>query len=269
VYILKIILVLNKVIITFLLFSLFSFKLSANHTEITVGLEPFPPLVNEDGSGFVVNMLNALQENSTLNFNFQIMTYARAKKELKSHRIDVVGLTPKDSETQEFYQYAQELTWHFDTTVDLYSTSPKNFELDTLPNHSIGTLIGNADFFAELAGIPREKFIEVNSLSRLVMMMARDRLKVILFERVAMMSTIKQLQNDLNTKVPTEFNSPENPQKIYYQKFKIIAASLAVAKNEAGYELKKQLDKRLDKNTLQYFQEITPYAKLPDAGVID
>jgi polar amino acid transport system substrate-binding protein len=269
VYILKIISGVNKVIITFFLFSLSSFKLSANHTDITVGLEPFPPLVNEDGSGFVINMLNGLQENSTLNFNFQIMTYARAKKELKSHRIDMVGLTPKDSETQKFYQYAQELVWHFDTTVDLYSTSPANFKLDGLPNQSIGTLIGNADFFGELAGIPREKFIEVSSLSQLVMMMARGRIKVILFERVAMMSTINELQNDLHSKVPSAFNSPESPQKIYYKKFKIIAASLAVAKNEAGNRLKKQLDDALNTNTSQYFKTIAPYAKLPDTGVIE
>ena len=266
---LKVIFVLNKFKITFLLLTLFSFKLIANPTDITVGLEPFPPLVNEDGSGFVINMLNALQENASLNFNYQIMTYARAKKELENHRIDMVGLTPKDSETQEFYQYAQELTWHFNTTVDLYSTSPTNFDLDKLPNNSIGTLIGNADFFAELAGVPKEKFIEVSSLSRLVMMMARGRLKVILFERVAMMSTIKELQNDLTSKVPTEFNSPESPQKIYYKKFKIIAASLAVAKNEAGYKLKKQLDKLLAENTHQYFEKIAPFAKLPDTGVIE
>lgn len=266
---LKVIFVLNKFKITFLLLTLFSFKLIANPTDITVGLEPFPPLVNEDGSGFVINMLNALQENASLNFNYQIMTYARAKKELENHRIDMVGLTPKDSETQEFYQYAQELTWHFNTTVDLYSTSPTNFDLDKLPNNSIGTLIGNADFFAELAGVPKEKFIEVSSLSRLVMMMARGRLKVILFERVAMMSTIKELQNDLTSKVPSEFNSPESPQKIYYKKFKIIAASLAVAKNEAGYKLKKQLDKLLAENTHQYFEKIAPFAKLPDTGVIE
>jgi hypothetical protein len=70
------------------------------------------------------------------------------------------------------------------------------------------------------------------------MMMARGRLKVILFERVAMMSTIKELQDDLFTRVPTEFNSPESPQKIYYQKFKVIAASLAVAKNAVEKKLK-------------------------------
>jgi polar amino acid transport system substrate-binding protein len=260
---------LKKSLITLFLVPLFSFKILANHTDITVGLEPFPPLVNEDGSGFVINMLNALQKSSSLNFNYQIMTYARAKKELKNQRIDMIGLTPKDNETQKFYQYAQELSWHFDTTVDFYSTSPVNFTLNNLPNNSIGTLIGNADFFAELAGLPRDKFIEVSSLSRLVMMMARGRIKVILFERVAMMSTINELQNDLRSNVPSEFNSPENPQKIYYKKFKIIAASLAVAKNEAGYQLKKQLDKLLTDKTQQYFKEITPYAKLPDSGVIE
>ena len=268
-HILKIIFVLNKLRVIFLLLALFSFKLIATPTNITVGLEPFPPLVNEDGSGFVINMLDALQENSALNFSYQIMTYARAKKELENHRIDMVGLTPKDSETQEFYQYAQELIWHFNTTVDLYSTSPSNFDLDKLPNNSIGTLIGNAEFFAELAGVPKEKFIEVSSLSRLVMMMARGRLKVILFERVAMMSTINELQSDLTSKVPSEFNSPESPQKIYYKKFKIIAASLAVAKNEAGYKLKSQLDKLLTHNTHQYFETIAPFAKLPDTGVIN
>jgi polar amino acid transport system substrate-binding protein len=260
---------LNNAIIAFLLFTLFSFKLSANHTDITVGLEPFPPLVNEDGSGFVINMLNALQKNSTLNFNFQIMTYARAKKELRNQRIDMVGLTPKDSETQKFYQYAQELVWHFDTTVDFYSTSPTHFKLENLPNQSIGTLIGNADFFSELAGISIERFIEVSSLTQLIMMMARGRIKVVLFERVAMMSTINKLQNDLRSKVPSEFNSPESPQKIYYKKFKIIAASLAVAKNEAGDKLKTQLDELLTKNTRQYFKKIAPYAKLPDTGVVE
>ena len=265
----KIILVLNKAIITFFLFSLFSVKLLANHTDITVGLEPFPPLVNEDGSGFVINMLNGLKENSTLNFNFQIMTYARAKKELKNQRIDMVGLTPKDSETQKFYQYAQELVWHFDTTVDLYSTSPTHFNLDDLPNKSIGTLIGNADFFSELAEVPREKFIEVSSLTQLIMMMARGRIKVVLFERVAMMSTINKLQSELNSEVPTELNSSQCPQKIYYKKFKLIAASLAVAKNEAGDQLKKQLDELLAKNTLPYFTKIAPYAELPDSGVIE
>lgn len=260
---------LYKVIGVVVLSALFSVKPLASHSETLVGLEPFPPLVNEDGSGFVIDMLNSLQENSTLRFNYQIMTYARAKRELKSHRIDMVGLTPKDNETESFYQYAQELAWHFDTTVDLYSTSPTHFDIKNLPEGSIGTLIGNADFFAELAQVPREKFVEVSSLAQLIMMMARGRLKVILFERVAMMSTIKQLQNDLNTKIPIEFNSPESPQKIYYQKFKIIAASLAVANDEAGARLKKQLDELLYENTSRYFKKITPYAQLPDNGVIE
>ena len=97
------------------------------------------------------------------------------------------------------------------------------------------------------------------------MMMARGRIKVILFERVAMMSTIHELQKDLNTKVPSVLNS----QKIYYQKFKRIPASIAVANNTAGIKLKRQLDKLLANNTSQYFAKIAPYAQLPDQGVIE
>lgn len=258
-----------KQVLTCLFLILISLNSLAKNTNISVGLEPFPPLVNEDGSGFVINMLNALQEDSSLNFNYQIMTYARAKRELKNQRIDMIGLTPKDSETQEFYQYAQELTWHFNTTVDLYSTSLEHFDLDKLPNQSIGTLIGNADFFAELAGVPKEKFIEVNSLEQLIMMMARGRVNVILFERVAMMSAIHGLKDDLFNKVPTAFNSPEKPQKIYYQKFKIIAASIAVSNNKAGKKLKQQLDKLLIKDTEQFFSTIAPFAQLPDNGIVE
>lgn len=267
--ILKTIAPLTKYLFTFLLFALFSSKLLAAHSEILVGLEPFPPLVNEDGSGYVINMLSALQQQTELDFNFQMMTYARAKKELKSHRIDIIGLTPKDSETQEFYQYAQELSWHFDTTVDFYTTSPSNFDFDSLPNKSIGTLIGNADFFSELSVIPRDKFIEVSSLTQLIMMMARGRLKIVLFERVAMMSTISQLQNELSNKIPSELNSIEKPQKIYYQKFKTIAASLAVAKTAEAEQLKLQLNNLLSKGTEKYFKTIAPYAQLPDKGVIE
>jgi len=267
--ILKTISSLNKLVIVLLFPFIFSFKLLANNSEILVGLEPFPPLVNEDGTGLVINMLDAMQERSQLTFNYQIMTYARAKKELKNARINLVGLTPKNSETKEFYQYAQELSWHFETTVDFYANSPSNFDLASLPAHSIGTLIGNADFFAELANIPRDKFIEVSSLSQLILMMARGRLKVILFERVAMMSTIKKLSQNRLSPSPIEFLSLDNSQKIYYKKFKMIAASLAVANNAEGKTLKKQLDKLLSENTSQYFKKIAPYAQLPDSGVIE
>jgi len=252
-----------------LFLSFFCLKSLANHTEILVGLEPLPPLVNEDGTGFVINMLNALQDDSSLNFNYQIMTYARAKRELKSQRIDMIGLTPKNSETQDFYQYAQELTWQVNATVDLYSTSPEHFDLTKLPEHSIGTLIGNADFFAEIAGVPREKFIEVSNLDQLIMMMARGRIKTIIFERVAMMSTIHDLKNDLVTKVPAELSSSKHPQKIYYRIFKKMAASIAVANNKKGKMLKQQLDKLLANNTNQYFSQTAPFARLPDTGIVE
>ena len=151
--------------------------------EIDVGFEPFPPLINEDGSGYLIDLLNALTKDSPLTLNYQLMTYARAKQELKHTRIDLIGLTPKNSETSQFYQYAQELNWSFDTTVDIFSIAKVKLHPSKLPNRSIGTLLGNADFFSEKFGIAKEKFVEVRSLAQLIKMMELNRLSfIILFQ---------------------------------------------------------------------------------------
>ncbi|PKG96675.1 hypothetical protein [Paraglaciecola sp. MB-3u-78] len=71
--------------------------------EIDVGFEPFPPLINEDGSGLVVDMLNTLAASKNLHFNFHIITYGRAKKDLQSERLKLIGLTPYQLETQELF----------------------------------------------------------------------------------------------------------------------------------------------------------------------
>jgi len=100
-------------------------------------------------------------------------------------------------------------------------------------------------------------------------MMARGRIKTIIFERVAMMSTIHDLKNDLTTKVPAELHSSEHPQKIHYQMFKKMAATIAVANNQSGKTLKQQLDKLLANNTNQHFSKIAPFAQLPDTGLVE
>jgi len=68
--------------------------------QIEAGFEPFPPLINEDGSGLVVDMLSALSEDKNLHFNFHVMTYGRAKKDLESKRLQLIGLTPYQLETR-------------------------------------------------------------------------------------------------------------------------------------------------------------------------
>lgn len=65
-----------------------------------VGFETFPPLINEDGSGLLIDILNILSADNNLHFNFHIMTHARAKQDLKSKRLKLIGLTPDQLEMQ-------------------------------------------------------------------------------------------------------------------------------------------------------------------------
>ena len=119
----------------------------------------------------VIDMLMSLAFEKNIDFNIHIMTYGRAKKELQSRRLDLIGLTPYQLETDDFYQYSVELNWHINTHVDFYSLDKSYFDIEKLPNGSIGTLIGNAEFFSEIVSVPTIKFVEVSSLQQLVKML--------------------------------------------------------------------------------------------------
>lgn len=231
---------------------------SLNHLsyaeEINVGFEPFPPLVNEDGSGLVIDMLNAVSVDKNLQFNFNIMTYGRAKKDLNDNRLGLIGLTPYQLETDEFYEYAAELDWHINTHVDFFSLNKDFFNIAQLPNGSIGTLIGNAEFFADIINVPVIKFVEVSSLEQLVKMLALGRLNVILFERVSTMITIRTLK----------------VENIFYKKMGIVPASLAVANTKNGLKLKVQLDNLLSNvENSDFFSPFINYTSMDDAGKVD
>lgn len=222
--------------------------------DINIGFEPFPPLINENGQGHVVNMLRAIEKNSNYRFNIKIMTYGRAKLALKNEQLDLIGLTPQQLETEDFYHYAQDLNWHIDAHVDIFASKKKLLDITSTPNASIGTLIGNADFFSELLNIPRTKFVEVTSLEQLVKMLAKGRLELATFERVAMMSTIKRLK----------------VKNIYYQKFGVIPASMAVANNTTGLALKNELDKLLAKVAIDLNNsQLQYYRSLPSSGIVN
>ena len=181
------------------------------------------------------------------------MTYGRAKKDLESKRLQLIGLTPYQLETQGFYQYAAELNWHINTHVDFFSLNKGYFNIEKLPNGSIGSLIGNAEFFSEIINVPVIRFAEVSSINQLVKMLALGRLKVILFERVSTMSTIKKL----------------NVENIYYKKMGIVPASLAVSNTTEGLMLKTQLDNLLsgvDNN--EFFSDFINYISMNDSGEV-
>jgi len=165
----------------------------------------------------------------------------------------LIGLTPQHLETAEFYSYAHDINWSFSAHVDFFSLNSELFDVANTPNSSIGTLLGNADFFSALLDIPRAKFVEVTSLEQLVKMFAKGRLELVTFERIAIMRTIKRLE----------------VKDIYYQKFGGIPASMAVANNSQGHALKLELDKLLLKVSSDATKpELNDYRKLPNAGIV-
>ncbi|MFT5756132.1 MAG: polar amino acid transport system substrate-binding protein [Alteromonadaceae bacterium] len=221
---------------------------------ITVGMEPFPPFITAQATGYSVDMLRSIEKISDLKFDIIMMTYARAKHELEFNRIDIAGPTPKKLETTAFYQYAQELDWQVSTKSDLFSLDKKYFNSDNLQQGRIGTTLGNADFFADKTGIARSKFIETSTLNQLVSLLLKGRIDVLIFERVSVMSLLQ---------------AQSAQQKVYYQSIGEVAVSIAVAKNEAGNKLKTKLDrliKQIDQDSI--FSSYLKYSHLPDSGTV-
>jgi polar amino acid transport system substrate-binding protein len=221
--------------------------------KVYIGMEPFPPFVNAQGSGLTINMLRAIEDISDLEFTIEIMTYARAKHQLKNKSLDVIGHTPKNLETSEFYLYAQELDWIVDTTSDIFVFDRRDLDLDKLKEGRIGTTLGNADFFAKQMGIPREKFIQTATLRQLIDMFVKRRIDVLVFERVSVMTLLQE----------------QKVSGVYYQSIGKVPASLGVYKNSSGDKLKKKLDKLIKQLPLDnIFSGYLKYTSLPSEGKV-
>lgn len=236
-----------------LLATLLCYSTVAVSQKVKVGFEPFPPLINEDGTGIAISLLDAITEKTDLSFHVELMSYDRAKRSLQQNQLDLIGITPKGYESEVFYQYANELSWSFTTTLDLYSTENCSLTLNNIEDRSIGTLLGNADFISQVTNIPREKFIEVSNVNQLGVMLVKGRLKTAAFERVSMMTVFSKL----------------GLPRIYYKKLTTIPASLAVQNNETGKALKKTIDETLKQlETKRYLEHLYHYNKLADSGVV-
>jgi polar amino acid transport system substrate-binding protein len=229
------------------------FVFSCLAEKINIAMEPFPPFVTAEGTGLTIDMLHAIEDISDLEFNIEIMTYARGKHQLKHQRIHIVGHTPKDLETDEFYLYAQELNWNIDTTSDIFAFERSFFDLSILRKGRIGTTIGNADFFAKQMKIPRDKFIQTATLRQLVDMLVKRRIDVLVFERVSVMTLLQE----------------KKVSGVYYKTIGKVPASIAVYKNLAGDKLKDKLDKLIEKLPLDnIFSGYLQYTDLPHSGKV-
>lgn len=220
---------------------------------ISIGLEPFPPFINENGEGLSVDMFRAIEKVSDLKFDIKIMTYARAKHELQLKRLDIAGHTPHSLETKDFYQYGQDLNWRIETTSDFFGYDKRLFNPENIQKRKIGTTQGNAGFFAKKLNIDASYFVEVRSLNQLVDMLLKRRIDVILFERVSVMTLLKQ----------------RKAEGVYYQSIGHMPASLAVSNDAKGDALKAKLDKAIslidfDKIYTTFYQ----YSSLPAQGVV-
>jgi len=216
-------------------------------------MEAFPPFVDAQGKGLTIDMLHAIEDVSDLEFTIEIMTYARAKHQLKNHRIDIIGHTPKNLETAQFYQYAQELEWIVDTTSDIFVFDRKHLDLSKLTKGRVGTTLGNADFFAKQMNISRDKFIQTATVSQLVNMFIKRRIDVLVYERVSVMTLLQE----------------HKVTDVYYQSIGKVPASLGVYKNAAGDKLKKQLDEFIKQLPLDdIFSGYLQYTTLPDKGKV-
>ena len=208
----------------FMIMIFFTCNLLAQY--VKVGLEEFPPLINSSKSGYTIELLKEIEKTSNFRFKITIMSYARAKKELKLGRIDMIGHTPKTFEQSSFYEYAQDLEWEIPTFSAIFVKEKKYFDVENVRHQRIGTLLGNVGFFAELLGMEEDKFMEVKTIRQLVFMLEKDRFDAIVFERVAIKNSIEHFKlEDLHNKM-----------------LFMIPISFAVSKTIKGNELKKELD---------------------------
>ena len=223
---------------------------------VRVGLEYFPPLIIDKERGYTVLMLKEIEKNSDLQFDISIMTYARAKAELKAKRVDLIGHTPLAQEVPEFYSYAVELDWSILTKLDLFSKTSEFVYPDEFKTlKSIGVPIGNKDFFAGLLGIAPGKIKEYTDLTRMVRLLGMGRLEGVVFERASIMRTIEK----------------HKIEGIHYRMAmpNLLPAGLAVQNSAAGSVLREKLDALLAKlNTQKYFGGYLKYLSLPDRGVV-
>ncbi len=241
----------KSLLFTLLFFASTIFSLHAE--EVKIGFEPFPPLILDENNGFVIELLKKAEQASDLKFSIKIMPYSRGKVDLKAKKLDLMGLTPYQHETKEFYQYAQELDWNIMSKMDVMSHTEKNTDEAAYKTlKKIGTPFGNKEFMSDVFGIPANQFIE-NKAENLIKMLSTKRIDAYIFERASTFIYIKNLKLE----------------NIYYRNILSMPASMAVGSDENGIRLKKKLDgvlKSIDTDSI--FKEYLEYLNLPDYGIV-
>ena len=203
---------------------------------IRVGFEEAPGLIQKDGNGVLDRVLSDISKKGHINFKIVYLTYSRAKIELKKNNFDLIGLTPQRLETKNFYEFAEDLDWAFETKLVLFCNDKKDLKLNN--QQVIGTPSGNEDFISEYMKISPDRFV-TGSLGSVVKRVAKKRTPCFIFEEIAGLKLAKTM----------------GIKKLFYRVINNVKASFAVSKSKGSKKLKKELEKELKNFNLE------PYMK--------
>lgn len=224
----------------FIVVILFLISFSTKSAEtIRIGLEPFPPLINSNKSGYTINFLEKISKLMGVEFEYIIMPYSRAKNGLQKRKLDLIAHTPFENETALFYSYARELEFNILAHVDIISLTNdfSDFKSDQ-SRKMIGTPRGNEEFFSEIYNIPLNNFY-TGELESLMLMLKKGRIKYLLFDRASL----------------KRYSQKYIQSKVYFKYLGDLGAGFAVSNSKEGLQLKRRLDKIIKKlNTKEIFK---------------
>jgi len=227
-----------------------------NAETVRVGLEPFPPLINEDGTGLLIDLFKKVESKSDFTFKIEIMTYTRALTMLEKKELDLIAITPQGGSEPAFYEYGLDIEWSIPVRNAIFTTSSTVLSDSEIKGMKmLGIPQGNADFFNAIYGIPKDNFYE-GAIVNLLGMLKKGRINGFLFERTASIVNIKK----------------QKISGLYYQVLdeEPVGASMSVQKSDSGKKLKAKLDELLKSedisNIFTVYEEVE---KLPKTGAVE
>lgn len=239
-----------KILICFIFLLLFSFEAFSEEV-IRVGLEEAKPIISQEPQGIIEKILGEVEKRTDFKFKISYMTYGRALVELKKGRIDLIGITPTGNETEDFYQFASDLEWSFETYNALFFLKKNSHFKYMVDFKEIGTPSGNEAFMAELLKV-KEKTFHGGKLNSLFQMLEKGRVDAVLFEAISSLTLLRKLKY----------------QDITYRLVNPMRGGLSVSKKRPL--LKAKLDKAInDIQWNKYFQELSVIEDLKRASFME
>lgn len=216
---------------------------------LRAGLEPFPPLITEQKTGYSIDWLREVAKAAGFELKIQIMPYSRAKSALMSGQVDIIGHTPNGLETDAFYTFATELEHTVLTRLDAVSQSQEDTRQDQLGLVYVGTPFGNASFISALLELSEDRFVE-GTLPNIIDMMLSRRINTVVFDRAAIFTEMQKHEGS-----------------VYYREVQQIDAGFAV-RNDNPKLLAKLNDAALQVDSQAAYEDYLNQYDWPKAGFI-